>query len=208
MVQSQMKIYFLAHPRHFLQSDIMCIGIGIPRCDTCSYPLARPDGDVLQFYWEDEFGDPEESQRSGHQLFFGSEIIATKVAKTVLKEFPLAFYETRLVETKYIRNNSHIIEVPQPEEPFFWISPTLLADAAEDNPNTLCPACGGFVDQGRASQRTRLRVKNGPAVAAGLFGVRQNRGQYVFVTEQGKARLEQLNLGVGFYPAGRVVEQA
>jgi hypothetical protein len=52
-----------------------------------------------------------------------------------------------------------------------------------------------------------LTVLRQPATEAGVFRILENRGSPTFVTERGRAQLEELGLrGVGFYKAGTVID--
>lgn len=204
------KILVLAHPTHRFQSDFGYAGTHVvnPPCDECETNLNELSPPLL-YYWDEEFGTPQVSLTQGHDCFWGGlQLMVTGNGRELLEELglPFEFAPAKLVRASVVRDKLIVQELPSPEMGLHWARATNVADADPmQNDNDVCNKCGNFTKQVR--QLTRLKLVPSDATSQGVFTVRQNHGGPIFVTEATKKILSESGLkGVGFYPAGRIID--
>lgn len=203
------KLFLMSHRFTRYGSDFSPVkGDRTPKtCPTCERNLREFEPPLL-YYWDEEFGNPQVSIEAGHQFFWGSLfLIVTENGRELLEnlDLPLDFQPTQPVKTKLAGRELVVEEQPAPVEPLYWARARLNASVdPQRNSNQICAECEKF--QTHPRQISRLKVAACAATTAGIFQVRQNRGQPIFVTETIKQRLaDQVPLGLGFYAAGKVV---
>ena len=191
------------------QSDFAFAGTHVtkPVCVACERNMNDTTSPLL-YYWDDEFGTPELSMSRGHSCFWGSmRLMVNSDGRTVLEALglPFDFLPTQEVRTELVGEELIVENLPRTGNEFFWARPTNVADADSDrSDNDVCGQCRKFTRQPR--QLTRLKVPQSDATSEGVFTVRQNHGEPMFVAQDTKALLSQSNLvGIGFYPAGMII---
>lgn len=203
-------IYMMSHCDDVFRTDIVLVGTNVAKdaCTTCERGMGERKSPYL-YEWDDEFGSPIQSIEKQHDCKWGGMyLMVTARGRKILSEldFHLTFHRTRFVQTRFVRREMFIDEVPQPKEKLHFVRPHLDANADLSQIKTqVCDKCGYFV-------RPRwllkvLKLKDSPEIHRGPFTVRQNGVDHpLLVTEQIKQKICASGLtGVKLYPAGEVV---
>jgi hypothetical protein len=173
-------------------------------CEACNLPTERME-DESAVYWETEFSDVGRAVAAKRQVYFaeGFAIYAVKSAMELLldSKLPLKFEPAMFVSPEWIGQKA---ENSLPDK--LWrVRPLRMIDvASEPTGFRICKTCNHFSDG--AWHVTRLQIRSNLAEECGIFGVVQNRGGAVFVTEELREQFAAFELeGLGFYPAGKTV---
>ena len=198
------KLFILCHPKNRLRNDFFPCGTHIvrPPCSTCEGNCNGWEPPLL-YFWEFDFGDPQDSFDAGHQCYWGEfRFMVTDEGRSILESLDnsFGFHETRRNEGKTLKG------LPPGSNPFHYVTTgtTAAADVAASD-NEVCPECGEFTKRRRPLTRLHIPKQNIPAT--GIFRVEQS-GPHgpTFVTEDARETIVNSGLkGIGFSPAGRVV---
>jgi hypothetical protein len=192
------KIYVLGHSKNRFETDFLpCRQSSqeVTRCDFCERSF-EPFFDINEhgYCWDSEFGHPNESFDCKHEAFWGAfTMIVSSQARDKLQ---LLGDRLEMIEAKVAHPNGiedfNDDRIPS-LSPFFWVQPksTLHVDGVE-NKIRICHNCGKFSDS--PLQVTRIRVPYQCAMEAGAFGLYENRGIAIFVTEPFLLKIESLKI--------------
>lgn len=204
------KLFLLAHPFERFKQDYFTRVLSLPRrhmCLECKREFEETPEEInIAYYWDTEFGRPEESFDAGHHCFWGEfRMIVSCLGRERLSRMEelFVFNEAKEIPCEEIPvfNHSRKDELA----PYFWVRPriTLEVDRVE-NKIEICSSCNRFRDS--PQQVTRIRIPKNFGANARCFSIKENRAFAMFVTEEFRHELESMDLkGIGFYPAGSLV---
>lgn len=206
VVQLMSKLFHLTHPCKRFDDDFFYLQMSAEHCESCGGrvdPIPTP----LQYYWDTEFQSEEAGQLRDRKFYWGDLLLlAASEGLERLDKFrdAFVFHETSLVRTKHVRRKVIVEELPDLDDPFFWVVPRhKITAGVKGTPNNACSECGCFMDHPR--QLTRLLVNQNDIPESGVFSVAQNGSPQIFATEAARDSLIAAGVQAGFYSAGRVV---
>jgi hypothetical protein len=198
------SIYLLANSFDRFHSELGICSKASKTCKECGYPIFNATESV-SFYWDKMFGDVGRSIREEHEVFWAEfSMLVTSRCAGILDSLRLPItIENGICLSQVEAQKRFEIESENITLPLFWIKPYLLINLKPEK-FRICALCDGFADS--AWKINGLNVPGEALSQHGLFGLKQNRGHQIFVTEETKRRLLESRIrGFGFFKAGTVV---